>query len=604
MAARGMVVELGESTSKVSRGEQVVMEALKVGNVYKIDAVPYAAMMVDNSPHQSGAGYVLVFVDNFSRHVAAYFIKKKSEVPQRFADYKALMETRTGARMKKVRTGNETEFVNKAFNGICTKSGVVHQLTVPYSPQQNGLVERINRTVVEKARAMMHYKKVECKWWAKAVNTAAYLVNRSPNAVRTNKTPHEVVFGEVPRLNHLCVFGSLGFAHIEAASRNKMDSKAYKCMVVGYADAAKAYRVVDISTGKAKHSRSIVVDERDVDGIYAEFDVDTAFLYAPLKEAVYIAVPDGVDAPESTVLKLRKSLYGLRQASREWNNMFDSALKDIGFSPATADPCVYIARGERGFVYLCLYVDDLLVGASTVADADAVRQRLLPKFRLKDLGIARFVLGVEVSKQHERRLVTMKQSRYIGDVRFEMKTKPYRSLIGCLLYISACTRPDMSYAVGSLSRYVENPGRAHWKAAIHVLRYLYHTRDLALRFKGQGDKIKLRAYCDSDWAANRDDRRSVSGVVGFAAGDPIIFKSRTQSTVALSTSEAEMVAASLASQEIKWARQLLKDMMIEQQDATVLMCDNQGAVAMANHVGPSQRAKHMDTGARFVQEAV
>ncbi|TYZ69154.1 hypothetical protein PybrP1_002999, partial [[Pythium] brassicae (nom. inval.)] len=203
-------------------------------------------------------------------------------------------------------------------------------------------------------------------------------------------------------------------------------------------------------------------------------------------------------------------------ASREWNSTIDATLKRIGFALTTADPCVYVAVGEHGRVYLCLYVDDLLVGASTRVEADAVRALLSQYFRLKDLGVARFVLGVE----------------------------------------------------------------------------------------GDGSMLELRAFSDSDWASSRDDRRSVSGVIVFACGGPVMFKSRAQAAVALSTSEAELVAASVAAQEVMWARSLLSSMKIEQRAPTPLLCDNQGAIAMANSGGVSPRVKHIDIRARFVQEAV
>lgn len=277
--------------------------------------------------------------------------------------------------------------------------------------------------------------------------------------------------------------------------------------------------------------------------------------------------------------------------------------------------------------------DDLLVEASKREEGDAVRTRLLEQFRLKELGVARFVLGIEVKQNTGLRTIAMKQSRYISGVvecfgqvsarqtlnpcpsgerpsasdspstdrdRADMRKLPYRSLIGCLLYVSMCTRPNVSFAVGHLCRYVENSGRTHSKAAVHVLRYLWPIREHGLQFKGDSGSINLQTFCHSDWAASGDDRRSVSGVVVFAADRLVIFKSRTQSSVELRTSEAELVAESLAAQDIKWARRLLLDMKIVQNEPTTLLCDNQGAIAMANNSVTSQRAKHIDIRARFV----
>ncbi|TYZ67817.1 hypothetical protein PybrP1_004853, partial [[Pythium] brassicae (nom. inval.)] len=257
-----------------ARGKMAVASFPKSSTTIKstrvLELVHADVMGPMSQPSQGGARYVLLFVDDYSRHVTAYFLKKKSEVPTRFGEYKAMMETQTGKKMMKVRTDNGSEFVNKSFDGVCISAGIIHQTSVPYSPQQNGLVERMNRTIIEKARAMLFYKQVELKWWAEAVNTAVYLVNRSPNAARPRVTPHEVVFGETPRLDHLRVFGSLGYAHVDAPGRRKIDAKAFKCMLVGYAEVAKAYRVVDLKSGKIRLSRTLVVDEREVDSIYEE----------------------------------------------------------------------------------------------------------------------------------------------------------------------------------------------------------------------------------------------------------------------------------------------------------------------------------------------
>ncbi|KAF1313844.1 Integrase catalytic core protein, partial [Globisporangium splendens] len=219
-----------------------------------------------------GSRYILLFVDDFSRHVTGYFLKKKSEVSTKFQEFKALLENQTGNRIKKVRTDNGSEFVNKAFDAVCAASGIVHQLTTPYSPQQNGLVERMNRSVIEMARSMLHYKRVDYKWWAEAANTAIYLTNRMTNAAHPHSTPYEVCYGKPPRMDHLRVFGSIGYAHIEKENRTKLDAKSYKCMHLGYSDQAKAYRVLDISTNKVKMSRSLIVDEREVDGIYSDIE--------------------------------------------------------------------------------------------------------------------------------------------------------------------------------------------------------------------------------------------------------------------------------------------------------------------------------------------
>lgn len=144
----------------------------------------------------------------------------------------------------------------------------MHQRTVPYSPQQNGVAERMNRTIMEKARSMLHYKSVSTEWWAEAVHTAVYLINRSSNTAHVNSTSYELSFKVKPHMEHLRVFGSQGYAQIDGAKRTKLESKSFRCMFLGYAENVKGYRLFDLDDAKVKMSRSVKLDKREVGGIY------------------------------------------------------------------------------------------------------------------------------------------------------------------------------------------------------------------------------------------------------------------------------------------------------------------------------------------------
>ena len=194
-----------------------------------------------NTLSKGGARYVLTFVDDFSRYVVAYFMKNKSEVAALLNEFKAFYENQWGERLKCIRSDNGKEFVNKKVNDICARSGIMHQRTVPYSPQQNGVAERMNRTVMEKARSMLHYKRIPTEWWAEAVCTAVYLINRSSNTSNLDVTSYEVGFKRKPEIGHLRVFGSHGYAHVDDAKRSKLDPKSFRCLFLGYAESAKGY---------------------------------------------------------------------------------------------------------------------------------------------------------------------------------------------------------------------------------------------------------------------------------------------------------------------------------------------------------------------------
>lgn len=311
--------------------------------------------------------------------------------------------------------------------------------------------------------------------------------------------------------------------------------------------------------------------------VIMQCDVDAAFLYATLKEIVYMEVTEGVAAGADKVCKLNKALYGLKQSSFVWNQTINAVLLEMGFKPSAADPCVYVKAVPGGQVFVCLYVDDMLIAAKDKSNIERVKDDIRKRFSIKDLGHARFILGMEIVNDTNTKTLTIKQSQYIMDVakRFNqsnskptenpcdasmklssadcpktdeekraMASKPYRLLMGCLLYISTCTRPDVSYTVCHLSRFLENPGVKHWKSAIRVLKYLRTTKDHELVFTGN-ENPNLVAYYGADWGSDRDDRRSVSGVLLKINGGPTVFKSKCQKTVALSSAEAEYIALSL-----------------------------------------------------------
>ncbi|GMF82146.1 unnamed protein product [Phytophthora fragariaefolia] len=187
-----------------------------------------------------GCTFGVTFIDDYSRHVTVYFMKAKSEVLSKFKIYKAAMENATGKTIKRLRSDNGGEYTDKLFKAYLNRNGIKHEKTVPYTPQQNGLAERMNRSLVEMARCMLYHEGIDKKWWAESVNTAAWIINRIPNSVNI-KTPYEIVNKAKPQLKHLKVFGSLGYAHIPDEKRRKLDAKAFRCRFLGYEDGAKGY---------------------------------------------------------------------------------------------------------------------------------------------------------------------------------------------------------------------------------------------------------------------------------------------------------------------------------------------------------------------------
>ncbi|WZZ37770.1 hypothetical protein YC2023_034029 [Brassica napus] len=256
-----------------------------------------------------------------------------------------------------------------------------------------------------------------------------------------------------------------------------------------------------------------------------QLDVKMAFLHGELEEEIYMEQPEGFKVPgkEELVCRLRKSLYGLKQAPRQWYKKFDSFMVDRNFKKTKNDHCVFIKRYESGdFLILLLYVDDMLIVGQDRNKIAALKKDLGRCFVMKDLGQARQILGMNITRNKPKKLLWLSQERYVERVleRFnmhkakpvstplgghfklsskqsptsekekeEMKTTPYASAVGSLMYAMVCPRSDIAYAVGVVSRFLANPGKEHWKAVKWILRYLRGTTKKCLCF-GNG-KLEL-----------------------------------------------------------------------------------------------------------------
>ena len=217
-----------------------------------------------------GGEYFVTFVDDHTRHVWIYILKHKGEVFQRFKEWKVLVEKASGRKIKILRSDNGEEYTSAEFAAYLTKEGVRHELTIPHTPQQNGVAERLNRTLIESVRTMLADSKVPHKFWAEVLSTAVYLRNRSPTKALQKVTPCEAWNGIKPDVSSLRVFGCSAYAHVPKTERRKLDAKARKCVMLGYGASQKGYRLYDIERMKVIHSRDVVFDETTVSGIEKE----------------------------------------------------------------------------------------------------------------------------------------------------------------------------------------------------------------------------------------------------------------------------------------------------------------------------------------------
>ena len=211
-----------------------------------------------SSPSLSHAEY---FIDDKTHYVWIYVVKHKHEVFEKFVEWKSLVEKSSDYKVKKLRTNSGGEYTSTEFESYLKQEGIEHQCTIPKTPEQNGVAKGMNRTLVETFRTMLADSRLTHRFWAEALSTAAYLINRSPTKTLGNKTPFEVWYGKKPNVNHLRVFRCSAYIHVPKDERRKLDPKAKKCIFLGYGTSRKGYRLYDQKTSSIIHSRDVVFNE-------------------------------------------------------------------------------------------------------------------------------------------------------------------------------------------------------------------------------------------------------------------------------------------------------------------------------------------------------
>ncbi|KAL5831285.1 hypothetical protein ACOSQ4_016639 [Xanthoceras sorbifolium] len=245
-------------------GKQKKVSFAKIGKIPKAEKLELVHTDVwGPSPVSSLSGslYYVTFIDDSTRKVWVYFLKKKSEVFDTFRKWKAMVENETGLKIKRLRSDNGGEYRDSRFREFCANSGIKMEKTVPMTPQQNGIAERMNRTLNERARSMRLHAGLPKMLWAEAVNTAAYLINRGPSVPLDGGIPEEVWSGKEVNISHLRVFGCISYVHIDSVERSKLDAKSNKCVFVGYGGDEFGYRFWDYENRKIIRSRDVIFNE-------------------------------------------------------------------------------------------------------------------------------------------------------------------------------------------------------------------------------------------------------------------------------------------------------------------------------------------------------
>nr|KAJ0208302.1 hypothetical protein LSAT_V11C500255750 [Lactuca sativa] len=782
-------------------------------------------------PTPAGNKYFMLLVDDFSKVMWVYLLKTKDEAFQVFKNFRAKVEAETSEKVKILRTDHRGEFLSSQFTTYCDETGLERHYTAPYSPQQNGVVERWNRTVLEIVRNCLKTMSVPDVVWGEAVNHAVYILNRASMKALKESTPYEMWTGRKPHVSHLRVFGCA--AHMMASQNHlkKLDDRSKKVVHLGVKKDTKAYRLLDPVTELMYVSKNVIFEENkawmwekmakikptpgmsftiegfdfndldydevgptpgtpdeyvvpqseedwiegeshpislqldpqlsphdtslsppspvsqvgsssiassstgggapkryrflsnlydqteqlmmvhdeeeptsytdakkrkewvnalkvelasieknntwrlvdlpkdrkpiglkwvfkvkrdphgkilkhkarivakgyvqkqgiDYEEVFApvarietvrvilalagcngwhvhHLDVKSSFLNGKLEEEVYVSQPDGFvkRGEENKVYKLSKALYGLKQAPRAWNACLD----------------------RRKILIIGVYVDDLLVTENCHEELKCFKQEMNEKFEMSDLGLLSYYLGIEVHQNDTG--ITLKQEAYAKNILTKTRilhcnptTSPlehkvkltkdedgelvdpteYRSIVGGLRYLTH-TRPNISFAVGVVSRFMKRPTTKHLQAVKGILRYVRGTLDYGLVYTRGKGKVTISGYSDSDLGMDINDRRSTSGMAFYVNGNLVTWSSQKQRCVALSSCEVEFMAATSATCQGIWLRRLLTETIGEKVEPATLFVHNKSAIDLMRNQVFHGRSKHIDIRFHFIRESV
>jgi hypothetical protein len=433
----------------------------------------------------------------------------------------------------------------------------------------------------------------------------------------------------VPRPKEKSVVTSKWVYKIKHAADGRMDKYKARFMARGLSQKeGEDYDETFASVARYTSIRTIISLVASMGWNLHQMDIKTTFLNGAIEEEVYIEQPQGfeVHSRDTHVCILKKALYGLKQAPRAWYARMDSYLTRLGFSKSHADPNLYYKVVNNAPVILLLYVDDLFITGEESLIIKC-KKDLASEFDMKYLGLMHYYLGLEVWQKCGE--VFLGQGKYAIEIlqKFGMmdcksmdtpmnadirKVKVpdsdlvdpslYRQLIGSLMYL-VNTRPDICFAVNTLSQFQVEPRQEHWIAAKHVLRYIRGTINYGLRYTASSD-IQLHGFTDSDWAGSAEDRKSTSGMC-FSLGSAMIsWSSRKQKSVTLSTAEAEYMAACEACTEAVWLRKLISNLFDQTPESTTIYCDNQICIRLSEHPMFHERSKHIEIKYYFIRDKV
>ncbi|XP_042973126.1 uncharacterized protein LOC122304931, partial [Carya illinoinensis] len=586
-----------------------------------------------------GKYYAFVIVDDFSRYTWVIFLAHKDEAHNAFTKLCKRIQNEKGYTISSIRSDRGKEFVNKNIETFCDENGFIHNFSAPRTPQQNGVVERKNRSLQEMARTMLNENNLPSYFWAEAVSTACYVINRVMLRSKLDKTPYELWNEKKPNIGYFHVFGCKCFILNDRNNLGKFDAKSDEGIFLGYSTNSKAYRVFNKKTLTVQESMHVVFDELEAIRMllayacYKDFklfqmDVKSAFLNGFINEEVYVEQPPGFENHISPnhVFKLTKALYGLKQAPRAWYERLSGFLIEKGFSRGKIDTTLFIKYENDDILLIQIYVDDIIFGATNENMCQVFAKTMQEEFEMSMMGELTFFLGLQIKQAKSWTFIN--QSKYIKELlkKFGMEnakeigtpmspstkldkdesgkpvdSKIYRGMIGSLLYLTA-SRPDIMFSVCLCARFQSSPKESHLIAVKRILRYLSGTINLGLWYP-KHTSFDLISYTDADYAGCKIDRKSTSGACHFLGHALVSWFSKKQNSVALSTAEAEYVAAGSCCAQVLYMKQQLEDFKLMYNHIPI-KCDNTSAINLSKNPIQHSRTKHIEIRYHFLRDHV
>ncbi|XP_042984783.1 uncharacterized protein LOC122313675, partial [Carya illinoinensis] len=586
-----------------------------------------------------GKYYAFVIVDDFSRYTWVIFLAHKDEAHNAFTKLCKRIQNEKGYTISSIRSDRGKEFVNKNIETFCDENGFIHNFSAPRTPQQNGVVERKNRSLQEMARTMLNENNLPSYFWAEAVSTACYVINRVMLRSKLDKTPYELWNEKKPNIGYFHVFGCKCFILNDRDNLGKFDAKSDEGIFLGYSTNSKAYRVFNKKTLTVQESMHVVFDELEAIRMllayacYKDFklfqmDVKSAFLNGFINEEVYVEQPPGFKNHISPnhVFKLTKALYGLKQAPRAWYERLSGFLIEKGFSRGKIDTTLFIKYENDDILLIQIYVDDIIFGATNENMCQVFAKTMQEEFEMSMMGELTFFLGLQIKQAKSGTFIN--QSKYIKELlkKFGMEnakeigtpmspstkldkdesgkpvdSKIYRGMIGSLLYLTA-SRPDIMFSVCLCARFQSSPKESHLIAVKRILRYLSGTINLGLWYP-KHTSFDLISYTDADYAGCKIDRKSTSGACHFLGHALVSWFSKKQNSVALSTAEAEYVAAGSCCAQVLYMKQQLEDFKLMYNHIPI-KCDNTSAINLSKNPIQHSRTKHIEIRYHFLRDHV